>query len=273
MKIKILYEKKKMENFIYKLIDNIDNIGNDYIIPFFLKFFSHLKDKVFFLKVIIYDYSILQNWFINILTISLIFTISDTNILGALWGAILTFNLINGYSYYTKYLQWQEIKKLFLSHLHEFLFKHIIYLQYHRFPFTHNSIVKEHLMLDNDLSKIEAILGFSNGNKILLINMYKSYEDLLQKLINLDFVVNEDLLDHYMQFINTSNNRLNQSLTLSMIFFTDNTKFLIRMQEINNTLIGMCDDYNQNLYKTDPKFFLKDNIKIINNLNNLIIHY
>ena len=66
-----------MIRYVNLIIDNIDKIGNQTVIPFLTKILKLFRKKIDLLKIIFIDYFIIQNWFINSMIIITIFMNND----------------------------------------------------------------------------------------------------------------------------------------------------------------------------------------------------
>jgi len=252
-------------NLIYKSIDFIDKVGNNLILPFFEKIYNLLKEKTILFKVIIFDYFIIQNWFINGLIILIIYSVDNNNLISGLIGAVFTFNLINGYSYYNKYILWKENKKNLLPHIHDFLHEYRMYLQYHKFPFSHKSILSKHLDIDNYCEKHEVMTALSQREREsdTLIEMYSYYENLMTEFKSKKPNINQNEFENFMIHIKKANGSINQDLTLSMIYFNENIELLTLIQTLMITMSRMNRYYEHKWYDHDPELFIQDNLKLI----------
>lgn len=255
-------------NFIYKLIDFIDNLGNDIFIPNLIKAYTMIKTKLSLLKIILIDYFIIQNWFINGIIFIAIFAINDNNIIGGLIGALLTFNLIDGYNYYAKYKKWQNMKSLILSDLNNFIFECLIFFQYHKFPFSNQNILSRHLDLDKegDEIRIQIFKEFEQGNSNLLINFYNSYKDLFIELENQKFNTDNNNLINYMNFLKKSNERIEQNLIISTILFNENINLFNNIKSLN-LILTRINRYNTFYNHNAPE----ETIELIITINKLLL--
>lgn len=246
--------------FLYDLIDSIDDVGNIFIDTFL--------DKLYLLKIIFFDYFIRENWIINLGILMIISYSTDNNLIGAMLGALLTFNLINGYSFYTKVMKWKKIKKTLLASLYDFIVWYSLYLQIHRFPLERKNLLDEHFTLDseNDLKRLETPFTQS------YITVFSSYETVLQKYkLDNTLKINEQALNLFFDFLKISSGNIKNDLILSMTFFNDKIDFFIHPQALISQLIKMDQQYGKNFYMNEPRCFIVDNLELINKIKHILL--
>ncbi|BFU77638.1 hypothetical protein ALC152_08530 [Arcobacter sp. 15-2] len=259
-----------MIRYVNLIIDNIDKIGNQTVIPFLTKILKLFRKKIDLLKIIFIDYFIIQNWFINSMIIITIFMNNDNNIKSALIGVLLTFNLINGYNYYLRFTEWKNIKRSLLSELHSFIIEYRMILQYHRFPYSNNKNIRKHIDLDIKESQGEIFGNYFNDDGSLLIKLFEDYKVLIKELSKSKYQIDDKHLDYFIESLKENNQRLNLSLVLLMGYFKDNINTLLSIQTINHHLTIMIRHHKDDVYKNFPDEFLDDNLDLIDNINKMI---
>jgi hypothetical protein len=234
-------------------------------------FFS---DKIHLFKIIIFDYFVCKNWFVNIIVCLSIYLFNKagfTFVIGPLIGSILTFNLINGYSYYSKYRQWNRIKNTVLFHVNDFILFLSMYLQCHRFPIIHDD-EKEHFKID---SMRDEILISINGKdpidkKKKYRNIYQNYYDYYRTLKERkELTTDETRLKKFSKFISMSIEKINQNTLISSISFSENTQLLLQLQILTNKLAIIREYCGLGMYKNEKKEFIMDIMELIDQINAL----
>ena len=233
-------------------------------------------DKLKLFKIILFDYFLLKNWFINSVVLSIIYLCFYFNkmlIIGPLLGALSTFNLINGYTYYSKYRHWNQTKNIILGKLNEFLIEYNIYLQCHRFPIDHKRS-REHYDLDNlrDKDFHSLVLHEDAERKKILNSIYNRYENFLTELKSdtVNFKIDDQKLEQTINFLRGSVEKINQNTILAMVSFGENSKLIKEIIYMTNRLQNIIDYYGFNIYKDDIQAFLDDTLSLIKQVNKLV---
>jgi|GEM_PF-5342408 len=93
---------------------------------------NFINDKIFLLKIIIWNVALKKNWFINLILIFLFLIFLNlkinpdgtenqliTSLIGVLGSVLASFNLIDGYKQYQQEIRWYKVKRFYYKKLFE----------------------------------------------------------------------------------------------------------------------------------------------------------
>lgn len=235
---------------------------------FLMKPVALIIDKLLMLKIIVIDFAIVKNWFINLLTIGLVFIVvfySQSVFIGPLIGALLAFNFISGYSFYQKSKQWKKIKNTILINTLDYVFKYSTYLQCHRFPVEHLK-QKDHYDIDSERDKdLLRLYGKTEKERNkLFLSIYCRYELFLENLQKDQILkANDNLLNEFVKSLLKHRDQLNHDIILSAITFGDGVILLNQIQKVSYHIGTIAEHATYGTYQENPEFLLHDIVRTV----------
>ncbi|MBT7274712.1 MAG: hypothetical protein HN887_06870 [Campylobacteraceae bacterium] len=189
---------------------------------------------------------------------------------GALYGALLTFNLIGGYNYYIKIKEWENVKPVVSSNIQDFISSYRVYMQGHRFPVKHHFLLSEHFTKDT-LIESKILKDQSKSFNEKLSDAYSEYEELFSDMLQKsnEIEMDEDQLKKYIEFLVSAENKINQSIIVSIAIFDDKIDLVIELQKLYNLIHRFLMYYNFSAYQHSNNF-IEDCLRIIKQNKNVL---
>ena len=227
-----------------------------------------ISDKIVFFKLFFY-YIFVKNLFVNTFLGFVIFIICHfkiTPIIGPFVGAVLTFNLINSYSYFIKMKNWNKVKTIIMGDTLLFAVKYIMILRTNRIPLYEKRTTK--------YEKLDELLNFvipetvNDFNEVLEIYEKYFFELLKSKDIELEY--NKQYMDVYKEFFKGHINRLYQNATMTTVLFMENQKLISHLSEFlkavnHNMELNVVEENDIN-----KKIIITQVLLLIVNLKNIL---
>jgi len=261
------YENKK---------NNIENESKNYlkyvkkmIIKYVLKKNITYVFKFFYL---LFKYIFIRNLSINLLLafLSIILYKVDKSLVGPFLGAILTFNLINGYSYYTKLKNFDILKLTLLNNIHDFLICYTTYyLHKDNFPIEYDEVFilqdEKYLEIKSDIKKS---LDFYHS--IILKTSYKYLNSDSEEIFIYTYVDEiKDKIKDLIEFLDSKKEKINNDIYMAMLIFSDNLELLKILSSFDNTYsdyINVCRKCFSELINKNIFSFLYKTLSLISDL-------
>lgn len=184
--------------------------------------------KLFFLRIIFHNIFIKNN-FINLILsiITYILYRNESMLFGPFFSSILTFNLINGYSYYRRNRSFNEINSIILHDINFFIFHYFRFLLYENIP------VKENLT--DERKKIDMENGnYAEFKNYETLDMYEKYFIKICKNENL--VYDEELMKKYKEYLIGYKDKINNNIIMLSIIFPENHKLISILNKIKQSI-------------------------------------
>lgn len=227
-----------------------------------------IKDASFLFYIIIYNFMV-KNLFLNLVLIFVLILIDFYRLdrfFGPFISAILTFNLVNGYSYYNKYRNWNKIKDILLMDIHIFILIYIQNLNYNYFP-LHEKNAYEHENIDKIINKIYTKL---EADHILILDRYEIYFTKLLSDKNIKLKYNKMLMNRYLKLFFDYKNKINNNINISIATFSENYDIISDLAYFKRLFNEQIEIQKSGVFKDNNKYFLLQTINFIIHLKKLI---
>jgi len=196
-----------------------------------------------------------------------IIIISKENfIIGPFSSFVLTFNLVNGYAYYSKWVNWNKVKVTVLQDTNMFISGYISQLSTINFP-LHEEDISEHSSIDEFGKEIP----LNNFNGYYLV--YDKYENYFFKLIENDKIelqYNKKNMDGYKNYLTSNIEKINQNILLTTVMFNENQDVINQLSALSRYVYCQI---NYNLYdgfNDSEKLFLGNVVELIRQIKKII---
>jgi hypothetical protein len=181
-------------------------------------------------------------------------------------GAVLTLNLINAYSYYSKRLNWNKVKLILLHDVNLFIIGYIYQLKWHRFP-LHNKITDEHTNIDEEINKI---IPCKYNDYYLIFDKYEKYFIKLLEDNNIELEYNKNYMDDYKNYIKSYIDKVYQNISIVTIMFHENQNLINHFSSLSSLLNYHKDYCTNGVFNDNNKIFLVDVISVIKQIKNIL---
>jgi len=211
---------------------------------------DYCLERINFFLFLFY-YIFVKSLFINVILVCglaiIIITKSDF-LLGPFLSFVLTFNLVNAYAYYSKWVNWNKVKKTILQDINSFIIGYISQLNSINFP----------LNIDETVSKTPV----KNYNDYY--EVFDKYEKYFIELIENDKKepqYNQSNMDNYKNYLKSNIEKINKNVLLTTVMFHEN-QYLINQLSLLSGLVN---------YQIDcDKIFLDNVVELIKQIKKII---
>jgi len=229
---------------------------------------DYCLERIHFFLFLFY-YIFVKNLFINFIlacVLTIIIITKSNFLLGPFLSSILTFNLVNGYAYYSKWVNWNKVKKTILHDINLFIIGYRSQLNSINFPlYEENS--NEHSNIDEIVREIQ----LTNYNDYY--EVFDKYEKYFIELIKNDkkeLQYNKSNMDNYKNYLKSNIEKINQNVLITTVMFHEN-QYIINQLSVLSSYVYYQIDYNLNgVFNDSNKIFLVDVVKLISQIKKII---
>ena len=216
----------------------------------------------------LFYYVFVKNLFINFILacILAIIIITESNfLLGPFLSSVLTFNLVNGYAYYSKWVNWNKAKEIILKDINLFIIGYIYQLNSINFP-LHVHEENAHSNIDETVRKIH-LKNYSDYYEVL--DKYEKYFIEIIENDKTELQYNKSNMDTYKNYLKSNIEKINQNLLITTVVFHEN-QYIINQLSILSSYVYYQIDYNiSEVFKDGNKIFLVNVVGLINQIKKI----
>jgi len=229
---------------------------------------DYCTERLYFFVFLFY-YIFVKNLFINFILaciLAVIIISKESFIVGPFSSFVITFNLVNGYAYYSKWVNWKRVKTTVLQDVKMFFIGYISRLSAFNFP-LHEEDISEHSDIDEFVKEIP-LDKFSDY--YLAYDKYERYFFTLIENDKIELQYNKNNMDSYKNFLKSSIEKINQNILLTTVMFYENQNVINQLSALSGYICYQID-YNLDDGSGDgDKLFLGNVVELIRQIKKII---
>jgi len=231
-------------------------------------YIDYCAERIYFFVFLFY-YIFVKNLFINFILaciLAVIIISKKSFILGPFSSFVLTFNLVNGHAYYSKWVNWNKVKVTILQDIRMFISGYISQLSAFNFP-LHDEDISGHSSIDEFVKEIP----LNKFNDYFLV--YDKYEKYFFELIENDKIelqYNKNNMDGYRNYLKSNIEKINQNILLTTVMFPENENVINRLSALSGYIYNQIDYDLDDAFNDGDKFFLGNVVELIRQIKKVI---
>jgi len=229
---------------------------------------DYCLERIYFFLFLFY-YIFVKNLFINFILVcglAIIIITKNNFLLGPFLSSVLTFNLVNGYAYYSKWVNWNKVKKTILQDTNLFIIGYISQLNSTNFP-----LYEEDSNAHSDIDEIVRKIRFENYDDYY--EAFDKYEKYFIELIEnekKELQLSKSNMDSYKNYLKSNIEKINQNILITTVMFHEN-QYVINQLSVLSSYVYYQIDFNSNgLPKDCNKIFLGNVAALISQIKKII---
>ena len=229
---------------------------------------DYCLERIYFF-LFLFNYIFVKNLFINFILVcvlTIIIIAKRDFLLGPFLSSVLTFNLVNGYVYYSKWVNWSKVKKTILHDINLFIIGYISQLNSINFP-----LYEENSNVHSDIDEIVRKIHVQNYNDYY--EVFDKYEKYFIELIENDkkeLQYSKSNMDNYKNYLKSNIEKINQNILITTVMFHENQYITYQLSALSSYVYYQIDYNLSGALKDCNKMFLGNVVELISQIKKII---
>jgi hypothetical protein len=174
--------------------------------------------------------------------------------------------LVNGYAYYSKWTNWNKVKKTILQDINLFIIGYIYKINSTNFPlYVENS--NAHPNIDEMVRKSH-LKNYNDYNEVL--DKYEKYFIELIKNHKIELQYNKSNMDNYKNYLKSNIEKINQNILITTVMFHENQYIINQLSMLSSYVYYQMDYSLDGVFNDCNKVFLVNVVELINQIKKII---